>query len=622
MAIIRVIAIVVGEDTTTFYKEDGETIDLVSTDPRIPNMVALATPAIAAGLVASVDFAGENGYQKFEEKTGGLVKLFRVAKKFVQHIFEAPAKLEPQTIGTVPVVAAPVEAFNPLHASLEAPAVPAAPEPTELKPEAQAKADKFQSATDAILANAKSVTSENFTDDETKDDETIIAVVKDRATGKQVVIPGMEHLRDHMAIALKLGSTKGVEAFLQRISKVIDKRGHSINDLLNFMSKNDMPIADDGTFVAFKTLNRRGNHAGEYQDIHSGNVIQHVGSKVFMAEKMVDPNRHNECSNGLHVARRAYVGGFRGSHGVMCIIKVAPEDAIAVPARDGHKMRVCGYHIVADVPEDGKAQVYANKPIPKDSATGKLLGAIIRGDHIGVIEEVEIGGARGGNLSVTKLGSEAENSKALKEITERAKTAEPVASIDDSKDGATTAPKPIDTKGIAANVAATKKEAGQTKGQQARMLYTNGKLVELREFKKQAKKSWEVLGFAPEEIALITAPGTSPVTNGQPTSTPAATTKPEAKVPAESSPKKTPIAKNPTTLGASGSESSPTTKEPKMEGTRAEVARILFNQAAAGSKTRWGSLWRHQKECKKSWKVLGFSDKEIERIKTNKPDWV
>jgi len=67
-----------------------------------------------------------------------------------------------------------------------------------------------------------------------------------------------------------------------------------------------------------------------------------------------------------------------------------------------------------------------------------------------------------------------------------------------------------------------------------------------------------------------------------------------------------------------------------MTGTRAEVARTLYDQAtgtgsAEGStpdKTRWGSLWRHQKECKKSWSTLGFSDKEIERIKTNKPDWV
>lgn len=63
---------------------------------------------------------------------------------------------------------------------------------------------------------------------------------------------------------------------------------------------------------------------------------------------------------------------------------------------------------------------------------------------------------------------------------------------------------------------------------------------------------------------------------------------------------------------------------------RQAEARMLFEQAtgtgaSAGSppdRSRWGSLWRFQKEAKKGWNVLGFTPREIERIKTNKPDWV
>lgn len=60
---------------------------------------------------------------------------------------------------------------------------------------------------------------------------------------------------------------------------------------------------------------------------------------------------------------------------------------------------------------------------------------------------------------------------------------------------------------------------------------------------------------------------------------------------------------------------------------RQEEARKLFEQAtgAGGNppdRSRWGSLWRFQKEAKKGWQVLGFTPREIERIKTNKPDWV
>lgn len=602
MAIIRIKAIVVGDENTTFYREDGQTFDLPTSDPRMGKIIEEATPSIAAGQVALVDFESvqTTHYKQFEEKTNGLVKLFRVAKKFVSHIFHDPhdpenQKPEPQVIGIVPG-SQTEEVQQQLEQALNEP-----------QPEVQAKTDKLTNAASEIISKAQSVNDPKFTDDETKDDDTIIAVVEDEK-GEQVIIPGMENLKDHMALALKLGSTTGVQNFLTRISKVIGKRGHSIDDLLRFMSRNDMPIADDGCLVAFKTLNRRGNHRDVYQDIHSGNVIQRVGSKVFMAESMVDPNRRNECSNGLHVARRAYVGGFRGSHGVMCLIKVAPEDVIAVPSYDANKMRVCGYHIVADVPSEDHGKVYSNQPIPKDSPTAKVLGAVIKGHHIGIIEHVEIGGARGGNLRVTKVGSEADNNRQLKEARDESRKAEPVASLDDKKDGANASG--VDTKAVAAKVAETKAAAAPSKSAQARVLFDAKKFPELIAFKKAAKKGWSALGFNATEEAMIL--------NAKTGTTPPASPSEPAK--AEDIPH---VPNKKTVKALKEAEALATeTKEPKMEGTRAEVARTLFDQAAAGDKTRWGSLWRHQKECKKSWKVLGFSDKEIERIKTNKPDWV
>ena len=607
MAVIRIIAIVVGEDNTTFYKDDGSTIILPSNDPRIPGIVEAATPFITAGRPADVSFESITTahYKDFEKQSGGIVKLFRVAKKWVKHLFEdehdreQAAKLEAQTIGTVPVV------------TNGQPAVPAEPVAEEQAPAPTPQATKLANAASEVLSKAQSVNDESFTDDETKEDETIIAVVE-QPNGEALYVPGMEHLKDHFAAALKLGSTVGVENFLRRISTVIDKRGHSIGDLLKFMARNDMPIADDGCLVAFKTLNRRGNHSDVYQDIHSGNVIQRVGSKVFMAEGLVDPNRRNACSNGLHVARRAYVGGFRGSSGVMVLIKVAPEDAIAVPEYDANKMRVCGYHIVGDVPKEDHQKVYSNQPIPKDSATAKLLGAVLRGNHIGVIEHVEIGGARGGNLKITPVEREAEANRMKKAAVEQAKKAEPVASIDDDKDGIGVAK--VDVKAVAEKVTEAKTGNAQSKAQQARALFNAKDYAGLIAFKKSAKKGWHALGFnATEEAMILNSAKTEPT--------------PVAAVTAE--PVKTPNAKTVKALKEADSIAADLEK-PKMEGTRAEVARKLFDQATGtgsaegqpADKSRWGSLWRHQKECKKSWSILGFTAKEIERIKTNKPDWV
>lgn len=647
MAIIRVLAIVVGDDTTVFYKEDGETIDLPSSDPRIPGIVAAATPVIAAGQVAEVNFENvtTTHYRDFEEKTGGLVKLFRVAKKFVQHIFAEPEpeKPAPQVIGVVPVPTS-----NPAIPSgmvkdstgitagggnVEAPFKLERPAIEGIKDSSLTHADKLNKAAQEILSNAQSVNHPDFTDDETKDDDTIIAVVEHQ--GEQVVIPGIENLKDHMAIALKLGSTIGVQRFLERIAPVISKRGHSIDDLLRFMSRNDMPIADDGCIVAFKTLNQRGSHADEFVDIHSGNVVQRVGSKVFMKENMVDPNRRNDCSNGLHVARRAYVGGFRSGTGVMVLIKVAPEDAIAVPQYDSNKMRVCGYHIVGFVPKSDHSTVYSDSPLSKDSRAAKLVGAVLRGEHIGVIETVEIGGSKGSNLKITKLGSEAQNRQELRAAEQKINAAVPVASIDDAKDGAQGAK--VDPKEVAAQVTEAKAVASTGKAGQARLLYNSARWDELLALKKAAKKSWEALGFTDTEMVIIKTQS-----EREPLPKPVTPVKPVKTAPKGLAPAKIPASEIPSKMeqdfGTKKTEPEPpvqsgkvpTAKELNMTGTRAEVARQLFDQATGtgsaegkpADRSRWGTLWRHQKECKKSWAILGFTPKEIERIKTNKPDWV
>lgn len=55
---------------------------------------------------------------------------------------------------------------------------------------------------------------------------------------------------------------------------------------------------------------------------------------------------------------------------------------------------------------------------------------------------------------------------------------------------------------------------------------------------------------------------------------------------------------------------------------RKAECRALFEQACAGDRSRWGTLWTLAKQWKKGWAVLGFTPREIERIKVNKPDWV
>ena len=220
----------------------------------------------------------------------------------------------------------------------------------------------------------------------------IVAVVGDK------VIPGMEKLANQFDRALKLGSPVGVKAFLNRIASVIDKRGHSVDDLLKFMESGDLPISDSGQVVAYKTLNLQNKEDGTMVDCHSGNVTQWVGSKVFMEPSMVDHNRRNDCSNGLHVARRQYLGGFQGN--VLTVVLVNPEDFIAVPEYNANKVRVCAYHIVYLCTESEKRAIFSNNPMTTESETRKILGNIIAGNHVGISSTIEIGGERGTNLTI------------------------------------------------------------------------------------------------------------------------------------------------------------------------------------------------------------------------------
>jgi hypothetical protein len=121
-----------------------------------------------------------------------------------------------------------------------------------------------------------------------------------------------------------------------------------------------------------------------------------------MDEKLVDPSRRHECSTGLHVARRDYVRHFHGD--TITIIKIAPEDVIAVPFLERSKMRVCAYHLVVVLPKEGADLIRQNRPMTTHGPSAKMLADVIAGDHIGIIEHVIIGSAFGGDIKVVPVG--------------------------------------------------------------------------------------------------------------------------------------------------------------------------------------------------------------------------
>lgn len=672
MTMIRVIAVVVDTKRLQIYKEDGRTIDIMQGDPRLApiveaaeplaNPVAFKLPKNANGSyyididVPERDTPKDTSIADYEKKAGGFTKFFRVVKSKVAHLLgfedDAPA-VAPQTLGDTRVyqpaptplptdmvkdstgitvggtVEKPftMEGKKPIEGITGATMSPQAkaPEPEPVKEDDSRKDPKISKAISDIMAHAEPVSDPNFDMADTKEDETIIAVVDD-GTGNAGIVPDVQNLKNHMVAAAKSGNTKGMQAFLARLAKAGRKRNHTVEELMRFMERGDLPLADDGSIIAYKVLRSTKKDGsklapGTYVDCHSGKVEQRVGSYVCQSESIIDQSRA-QCSTGLHIARRAYLRGFSGD--IITMVKIAPEDVVAVPPREPDKMRVCGYHIIGLVPRDEHARLRSNEEMKGTNAL-KLLSMAIAGEHIDIIERVEITAAYGGSFTITPVeGAHGKRPQLKKETVPTA----PVQHIP-----APEAPKldaaPVDPKAAAKKVTEVKK---LTAAEHARELFTTGKMAELIAYKKKAKKSYSALGFTPsEEDAILgsqpkaEAPATKP---GQMTK--AEVAKQEKAVSAaapvvEAVSEKDEPAPKAKSGTAAKAKSAPTDNErvkPKMEGTRAEVARQLFDKAAGGDKASWGHLWLHRKECKKSWEILGFTPKEIERIKTNKPDWV
>lgn len=280
--------------------------------------------------------------------------------------------------------------------------------------------------------------------------ETTVAVVNG------VEIPGIEKLEKQLEYAA-FQNSKGLEKFLERLAKVIDKRKHSVQELLNFMERGDLPIADDGSIVAYKILKYRNKGSDLFHDCHSQNVPQRVGSRVSMAEKMVDDSRRVQCSTGLHVARRGYIRGFGGD--LVTLIKVAPEDVIAVPYNEPDKMRAAAYHIVAKLPDAAYSLLMGNSPMTSHAPSAQILANVIAGDHIGVIEEVVIGGPKGTDLRITPNVEVVGGS--LPKVAEVKKDAKPVAALDDKKPEETVSVKEV--KKVVAEAVAERKAKKSSK---------------------------------------------------------------------------------------------------------------------------------------------------------------
>ena len=428
---IKIVGLIVDVHNITMYKADGDTLIIRQGDPRVKDLVTKMVPVFEEGgpqfyMLQAEDMQDKNHFADAEKKMGGVVRFFKMLKSKAKELLDKFVEpIEPMELG----VKAPVHMVN--GEVVEAPVVaPVYPK------ESERPLTKSAAAVAEIMASAVSSDSAGFsvTDVEGAEETTVIAVLDD-----DTCIPGCEVLATQaQAVAAGVGSGTGMENFLRRAGMI--KRGHSVEDLLKFIQKGELPLADDGCVLVYKLLSKT-NVEGVFVDCHSGNVKQRVGSYVHMAEKLVDPNRGQDCSNGLHVARRDYLRSFGGN--VCVLAKLAPEDVIAVPQYDARKLRAKGYHIIAELSSTDRDRVKNDKPM-EDQV---LLGNAIAGNHVGILELVEITQSKGGGLIVTEA-----TGKEAPELDQNLTG----SSLDHLPGGEGAEPSSVDARALALDVAGTR----------------------------------------------------------------------------------------------------------------------------------------------------------------------
>lgn len=394
---LRVVGARTDKKMSILYLENGEELIIKQGDHRLGDLMDVIIPITTRGEVAVVNLTDFSIYAAFEHKTQGMTKFFRMAKNKVKGFFGGQTDTHETHI------------------------------PEDGKQAILRTVARESMTEDEVLEHGETVAA---TDEINEKEEVVVAVVTTPATAtepeKKTVIPGVNKIKPLIDHAVKTGSPEAVQNFLNHCTKFIDKRGHTVDDLIRFLEKGDLPLSDDGCIIAYKRLKSVHGEEGVFVDCHTGRIRQRVGSYVCVNEDLVDLNRRNECSNGLHIGRRAYMGSFTGDVWVLC--KIDPEDVMVVPHNDPNKVRVKGYHILDRLGPEAISALQNNKPMTGDEGALAMVYRAIKGQHIDRIERVQVNGQGGTNVVTTSLRHDKSKGKAYDHTSDDLKRA---AALDD-----------------------------------------------------------------------------------------------------------------------------------------------------------------------------------------------
>ena len=117
----------------------------------------------------------------------------------------------------------------------------------------------------------------------------------------------------------------------------------SQRELYDFLQHENLPITEDGYFLAYKAVR------SDFKDKYRGVFDNSVGNVCEMQRAKVDDDRARGCSDGLHAGALSYVASYvsveAGDN--IVIVKINPADVVSVPTDcNCQKLRTCRYEVV------------------------------------------------------------------------------------------------------------------------------------------------------------------------------------------------------------------------------------------------------------------------------------
>ncbi len=136
-----------------------------------------------------------------------------------------------------------------------------------------------------------------------------------------------------------------VDAWLEFAKNVYENPFRQAREeLYTFLEKAELPITEDGCFIAYKKV------TADYKDCHTQTFDNSVGQVLEMPRAEVDDNRDNHCSRGFHFCSKEYLRHFRGAH--VMLVKINPRDVVSIPTDyDFAKGRTCRYEVIGEIEE-------------------------------------------------------------------------------------------------------------------------------------------------------------------------------------------------------------------------------------------------------------------------------